>query len=59
MGDTPTEMILQQGHTHAVGIKMFSNYALQFEIIGLFLTVAIVGSIVLAKTPFTEKGIHR
>ena len=30
---------------------MFSEYLLQFEIIGVFLTGAIVGAIVLAKTP--------
>ena len=34
---------------------MFSDHILQFEIIGLFLTAAIVGAIVLAKTPTDAK----
>jgi NADH-quinone oxidoreductase subunit J len=52
-GDAPTGTILQDGDTHAIGIKMFSEYLLQFEIIGVFLTGAIIGAIVLAKTPKT------
>ena len=35
---------------------MFSEYLLPFEIIGVFLTGAIVGAIVLAKTPKTLEG---
>jgi NADH-quinone oxidoreductase subunit J len=30
---------------------MFSDYLLQFEIVGVFLLGAIIGAIVLAKTP--------
>ncbi|HQR13488.1 MAG TPA: NADH-quinone oxidoreductase subunit J [Nitrospira sp.] len=50
-GDASTAAILLNGDAHAVGIKMFSDYLLQFEIIGVFLTGAIVGAIVLAKAP--------
>lgn len=50
-GDAPTEVVLKDGVSYAVGIKIFSDYLLQFEIIGVFLTGAIVGAIVLAKTP--------
>jgi NADH-quinone oxidoreductase subunit J len=50
-GDAPTAAILREGDTHAVGIKMFSDYLLQFEIVGVFLLGAIIGAIVLAKTP--------
>lgn len=50
-GDAPIAAILKDGGTHAVGIKMFSEYLLQFEIVGVFLLGAIVGAIVLAKTP--------
>ncbi len=50
-GDASTAAVLLNGDAHAVGIKMFSDYLLQFEIIGVFLTGAIVGAIVLAKTP--------
>lgn len=50
-GDAPTVAVLQDGDTYAVGIKMFSDYLLQFEIVGVFLLGAIIGAIVLAKTP--------
>lgn len=49
--DATTVAILQDGDTHAVGIKMFSEYLLQFEIVGVFLLGAVIGAIVLAKTP--------
>lgn len=54
-GDATAAAILQGGSTHAVGITMFSDHILQFEIIGVFLTAAIVGAIVLAKTPTGAK----
>ena len=50
-GDTPPDVIVSSGGTFAVGIKMFSEYLLQFEIVGVFLLGAIIGAIVLAKTP--------
>ncbi len=50
-GDAPAAAVLQNGDTHAVGIKMFSDYLLAFEIVGIFLLGAIIGAIVLAKTP--------
>jgi NADH-quinone oxidoreductase subunit J len=49
--DAPIASVLQDGDTFAVGIKMFSDYLLQFEIVGVFLLGAIIGAIVLAKTP--------
>jgi NADH-quinone oxidoreductase subunit J len=50
-GDAPTEAVLKTGASHAIGIKMFSDYLLPFEIVGIFLLGAIIGAIVLAKTP--------
>lgn len=50
-GDAPAVAVLQDGDTHAIGIKMFSEYLLAFEIVGIFLLGAIIGAIVLAKTP--------
>jgi len=44
-------MILATGPSHAVGITMFSDYLLLFEIVGIFLLGAVIGAIVLAKTP--------
>lgn len=52
-GDAPAEAILKDGASYAVGIKMFSDYLLPFEIVGIFLLGAIIGAIVLAKTPTT------
>jgi NADH-quinone oxidoreductase subunit J len=39
------------GNSTAIGILMFSDYLLPFEIVGVFLLGAIVGAIVLAKNP--------
>jgi NADH-quinone oxidoreductase subunit J len=50
-GTAPANVVLQGGDTYAVGIKMFSDHILQFEIVGIFLLGAIIGAIVLAKTP--------
>ena len=44
-------MLVASGGTFAIGIKMFSEYLLQFEIVGVFLLGAVIGAIVLAKTP--------
>ena len=57
-GDAPTVAVLQDGDTYAVGIKMFSDYLLQFEIVGVFLLGAIIGAIVLAKTPRPVDAEH-
>lgn len=58
-GDTPPDLIVTSGGTFAVGIKMFSEYLLQFEIVGIFLLGAIIGAIVLAKTPRSADGERR
>jgi NADH-quinone oxidoreductase subunit J len=50
-GDATAGAVLKEGDTYAVGIKMFSDYLLQFEIVGVFLLGAIIGAIVLAKAP--------
>lgn len=50
-GDTPTDVVLQTTDTTAIGLKMFSDYLLQFEVVGVFLLGAVIGAIVLAKTP--------
>jgi len=50
-GNAPASAVLLEGDTYAVGIKMFSDHLLQFEIVGIFLLGAIIGAIVLAKTP--------
>ncbi|MGH7255518.1 MAG: NADH-quinone oxidoreductase subunit J family protein [Nitrospirales bacterium] len=50
-GDVPSDMLIREGSGWAVGITMFSDYLLLFEIVGVFLLGAIIGAIVLAKTP--------
>ena len=52
-GKATTEVLLTTGPSHAIGITMFSDYLLLFEIVGVFLLGAIIGAIVLAKTPST------
>jgi len=37
---------------------MFSEYLLPFEIVGVFLLGAIIGAIVLAKTPTAVEADH-
>jgi len=51
VGTATPDVILQTGPSQAIGITMFSDYLLLFEIIGIFLLGAVIGAIVLAKTP--------
>ena len=50
-GKATTEVIVTTGPSHAIGLTMFSDYLLLFEIVGVFLLGAVIGAIVLAKTP--------
>jgi NADH-quinone oxidoreductase subunit J len=50
-GPATTKAVEEVGNSMAIGILMFSDYLLPFEIVGVFLLGAIVGAIVLAKTP--------
>ncbi len=50
-GTATPEVLLETGPSHAIGITMFSDYLLLFEIVGVFLLGAVIGAIVLAKTP--------
>lgn len=50
-GDATVEKVLSVGQTHALGITLFNDYLLPFEIIAVFLLGAIIGAIVLTKTP--------
>src|SRR2546427_7790094 len=50
-GPATTKAVEAVGNSTAIGILMFSDYLLPFEIVGVFLLGAIVGAIVLAKTP--------
>ena len=55
-GGASPQVVLETGPSHAVGITMFSDYLLLFEIVGVFLLGAIIGAIVLAKTPTVAEG---
>ena len=48
-GDVTPETIDRFGHSHVIGIVLFNEYFLPFEIVGVFLLGAIIGAIVLAK----------
>ncbi len=58
-GDVPADLLVREGASQAVGIKMFSDYLLPFEIVGVFLLGAIIGAIVLAKTPVAADAEQR
>lgn len=49
-GDATVEKVLSVGQSQAIGITLFNDYLLPFEIIGVFLLGAIIGAIVLTKT---------
>ena len=57
-GDATPAVILQTDHSHAIGITMFSDYLLLFEIVGIFLLGAVIGAIVLVKTPMKSEDSH-
>ncbi|HLB02545.1 MAG TPA: NADH-quinone oxidoreductase subunit J [Nitrospiria bacterium] len=49
-GEATVEKVLSVGQSYAIGITLFNDYLLPFEIIGVFLLGAIIGAIVLTKT---------
>jgi NADH-quinone oxidoreductase subunit J len=57
-GTATPEVIETVGNSTAIGIIMFSDYLLPFEIVGIFLLGAIVGAIVLTKNP-TRADLER
>ena len=50
-GEATAEAVAKIGNSTAIGVLMVSDYLLPCEIVGVFLLGAIVGAIVLAKTP--------
>lgn len=45
------------GNTQAIGLSLFNEYVLQFEVVGVLLLGAVVGALILAKqTPKERKG---
>jgi len=55
-GLTDPDVIASVGDSQAIGLKLFSDYLLQFEIIGVFLLGAVIGAIVLAKSSSSNVG---
>lgn len=53
-GAWPLETVQEVTHTKALGQELFTNYILPFQIAGLILLVAVIGSLILAK-----KGKHQ
>jgi len=58
-GDVTPDKITQFGHSQTIGIVLFNDYFLPFEIVGVFLLGAIIGAIVLAKDRPPEAGNER
>lgn len=54
-GTATPDLLLETGPSHAIGLTMFSDYLLLFEIVGVFLLGAVIGAIVLAKTPVKQE----
>jgi NADH-quinone oxidoreductase subunit J len=50
-GRITPEVIGQEGHIQILGSTLFNEYLLPFELISILLLVAIVGAVVLAKSP--------
>jgi NADH-quinone oxidoreductase subunit J len=57
-GTATPQVVETVGNSTAIGILMFSDYLLPFEIVGIFLLGAIVGAIVLTKNP-TRADLER
>ena len=49
VGEFPAEKVIQMGHSYTIGVVLFNDYLLPFEIVGVFLLGGIIGAIVLAK----------
>ena len=49
VGEFSAEKVTQMGHSQTIGMAIFNNYLLPFEIVGVFLLGGIIGAIVLAK----------
>lgn len=54
---TPTGVAVMTGEPEAVGMEMFMNYILPFEMVAILLLVALIGALVLARPPRDEDGL--
>lgn len=54
-GQYPVERVEQLTHTKAMGMELYSNFILPFEIAGLILLIAVIGGLVLARN---EKEVN-
>ena len=57
-GDQPPEVVAQVGNTQAVGVRLFTDYLLPFEVTSLVLLVAIVGAVVLSLRRGKGEGVE-
>jgi NADH-quinone oxidoreductase subunit J len=55
LGEFTADRVTELGNPHAIGLVLFNDYLLPFEIIGIFLLGAIIGAIALAKVPFQQQ----
>ncbi len=57
-GHEPPEAVARVGNTQAVGVRLFTDYLLPFEIVSLVLLVAIVGAVVLSLRRGKHEGVE-
>jgi NADH-quinone oxidoreductase subunit J len=57
-GDVTPETMAEVGNTQMLGLKLFTEYLLPFELTSLVLLAAIVGAVVLALRKGEEKGVE-
>ena len=57
-GNVTPESMAEVGNTQVLGLKLFTEYLLPFELTSLVLLAAIVGAVVLAMRRGEEKGVE-
>jgi NADH-quinone oxidoreductase subunit J len=57
-GQEPPEAVNQVGNTQVVGVRLFTDYLLPFEITSIVLLVAIVGAVVLSLRKGGREGVE-
>lgn len=50
-GVTPDGVVLQGGAPKAIGMELFTQYILPFELVAVLLLVALIGALLLARRP--------
>jgi NADH-quinone oxidoreductase subunit J len=57
-GQEPAEAVQAVGNTQAIGLRLYTDYLLPFEVTSIVLLVAIVGAVVLSLRQGKHEGIE-